>query len=477
MKFAISSLMLLLIVVGSGGCTKEETITSGGSNDWDLSDPAIMPVVTSTYPRTNTVGPFNLYDRGDGSYKAHFLVTFNKLIYKYSVTPKSILLTGFDRPVIARIQSYYYYYGRGDSKSSAVNSEYYYNVLSFTIADSFSYYSPVIYRIGQVYTITLDTTIEDINGNHLSNKYSFSFTPEPYFRVVSMYPMNASSDVPIYHTPQITFNGPINQNTLANIHITPQPSGKWVWNAYDSLSAGYQIGQQYFPFNTSYTLTVSSTAQDANSHLIDRMYTSAYTTIPFKVVQNSPLQGSTGNFLGTSINFSMSGPIDTSTVRSALTISPSTPGRIDMYPNSTFLSFSPSNGLRQTTQYSVSLGASLKSADGSAIAPFTLTFTTDQFRVSSTYPNDGQTNVSRYNDISIYTNAQLEGASATASFSISPTVAYNVYATDGYSGFYIAHNQFAANTNYTVTISTALRTKAGDNLPSAYTFSFTTGAN
>src|SRR5208283_4703428 len=39
------------------------------------------------------------------------------------------------------------------------------------------------FKIGQAYTITIDSSAEDIYGDLYGTSASFSFTPEPYFRV------------------------------------------------------------------------------------------------------------------------------------------------------------------------------------------------------------------------------------------------------------------------------------------------------
>jgi len=80
----------------------------------------------------------------------------------------TIRLEGFDRPVVARVEGGYYYEKSAWKKTSSPNSVYYDHILAFFIVDSTDLYSPISYTVGQQCTITLDSTVEDINGNHPS---------------------------------------------------------------------------------------------------------------------------------------------------------------------------------------------------------------------------------------------------------------------------------------------------------------------
>ncbi len=467
----IPLVVVLLLLALLNGCKKEETVISGNGSD-DLTNPSILPRISSTVPSGGTVGPFKLYNRGEGNYKPHFVLVFNKLMYKFSFTSRSVIVKGFDRPVIARLQQYYYPIFR---KTTSSASDFYDNVLSFNIVDSLGNYPYMMfYRIGQNYTIIVDSTIEDINGNHPTGRASFSFTPEPYFRVVSSFPTDGTTDAGLYTSPGIAFNSPIDNTIIPSLGLTPLPAGSWKLDNYDSLVVYYMVTGGTLRYNTHYTLTVSANAHDAENRPVNHDYTSTFTTIPFRVTSTYPYDRQTKTWLNQNIYVYLSGVMDTSTFRSAFSINPSVPGGFPVFypPASSFNYYIPGS-LRQSTMYTVSLSSALKATDGTALEPKTFTFTTDRFKISSTYPSDGSSNVYKYSTIQVYFNGRIDTGSVRSAFSISRALPGSFGLYEGNDNFSFYHNGFASKTTYTVTISTGMRTKAGDNLTSPYAFSFT----
>src|SRR6266852_1654898 len=174
------------------GC-KENTIQTVVLGPDDLTNPAIQPRIIFTLPASNTTGPFELYSAGENSGLPHFVVRFNKLMSLPSFDPKLIRVEGFDRPVRVILHPHYYpiIWLVKPIKLSKTSSADYDDILSFSILDSLSYSTP-LYRIGGTYTVTVNPGLEDINGNKTSEQYRFIYTPEPYFRVTTIYPEDQS---------------------------------------------------------------------------------------------------------------------------------------------------------------------------------------------------------------------------------------------------------------------------------------------
>ncbi len=222
-----TAILLSCIIMMLGGCQKDE-ITGLD----DLSNPAIQPKVIFTNPDNGGIGPFNIYNRGDGSVKPHFVIRFNKLIDRSTVTSAAVRCQGFDHPVIVQLMSaYYYYYIQKDERSVGETNgdDLFSDVLSFRIMDPLSgyYYPSSLYRIGSTYTVTIDSTVRDINGNRLSPNFALSFTPEPVFRVVLFTPKDGATDVPPFSYPSLVFNSPVGNDLLSKIQISPSISGYW----------------------------------------------------------------------------------------------------------------------------------------------------------------------------------------------------------------------------------------------------------
>jgi len=202
--------LFLMIPLLLSNCTQNSNPTSGSSGD--LSNPAIKPLVIFTLPGNNAVGPFDIYTPSSGSNKPSFVVQFNKLMNLNSFTTNTATCSGFDRPVVVALHRVYYPYPfqvdkqiksskpisseKTASKSSRVDKQTSYDyddVMEFDIRDSIAY-SQMRYGIGKTYTVAFDTSLKDINGNSLQ-PYTFSFTPEPYFRVTATYPANGQKNV------------------------------------------------------------------------------------------------------------------------------------------------------------------------------------------------------------------------------------------------------------------------------------------
>ena len=104
--------------------------------------------------------------------------------------------------------------------------------------------------------------------------------------------------------------------------------------------------------------------------------------------------------------------------------------------------------------------------------------TTSQLAILSTSPGDGATGVSPNSAISVRFSKSMNTASVESRFSIQPQV-------DGTFGWnspsntqltFTPSSALAENTRYTVTVAAGATSSSGDQLASAYSFSFTTGS-
>jgi hypothetical protein len=458
--------IIVLFVLAMAGCKEKDPVSP-----IDLADPSIIPIVHSTYPANGTTGPFKVYNRGESISRPHFLLTFNKLMYLPSFNTLNVRVSGFDRPVIARVQSLY----GPIYKTSSIQSPFYDNVVGFVIWDSLHGYSPMIYRVGQRYTVTIDNTIEDINGNKPVAPYTFSFTPEPSFRIISFSPAQDSKDLSATITPAIEFNSPITSTILPFVQLNPLPQGKWILAQYDSLRVWFSPNSGRLAYGTEYTMSVDGNARDGESRPIDQSGSATFTISLFKMSYSYPHDKETGVPPITQISVGFSGPIDTSTVRNAFSVSPPVAGALLSYDWGT-LTFAPALAFRTQTTYTVSLAAGLKASDGTALLPSSFSFTTENFKITSTSPDDGATGMYRSVSISVYFNTFIDTGSVRGAFSISPPVAGSFGTTYGpASQFIFSHNGLSANTTYSITISTAMKSALGDYLQTPYSFSFSTG--
>ena len=95
--------------------------------------------------------------------------------------------------------------------------------------------------------------------------------------------------------------------------------------------------------------------------------------------------------------------------------------------------------------------------------------------VVSTVPGTFATQVGLSGPITVTFSEQMAMSSMTASaFTISPSVAGTLSYT-GNTATFTPTNSLAANTTYTITVTTAVEDRAGNNLAAPYTWTFTTG--
>ena len=106
--------------------------------------------------------------------------------------------------------------------------------------------------------------------------------------------------------------------------------------------------------------------------------------------------------------------------------------------------------------------------------PYSFSYKTAPFAVYQTFPSDGSTYISReYPNITIYFNAQIDTSTVRTAF-LHPGMNGSLEIGDATIVLRL-QTPLAANTTYTITVQTTLKSKGGSNLSSPYTFSFTTG--
>jgi hypothetical protein len=474
-SFQRSSAFLFLsvccfVTLFSSGCTKEGP--AGPPGDDNLSNPAVKPTVIFTLPGNGATGPFtNLFGGSSYTNLPHFVVRFNKLMNKLGFRDDLITIQGSGQTLKAEL-FYNYYYRDGIRKISSN----YDDVLEFSIRDSASY-SQEVYQIGKSYTVTLNPGVEDINGNLTELAYQFSYMPEPYFRVRKVYPRDGTPNAWPNENVSLRFNSFVDAGILPFLHLAPAIAGQWRVDSYDSTRVFFQPSDGRLAFNQDYTVSVDPTARDRNGNQINGTFTSSFHVQPFGVSLTSPSDGATNvNPNRNTIYIGFNGPVDTSTVRLAFNISPPVDGALEMYAYGNSIYYNTASGFTPQTTYTVSLSTSLTSADGTPLqSPYHFSFTTLPFQVTYTYPQNGQTLVPLQTTIGIDFNTYLDTGSVRAAFSINPPVSglfsFSYY---GNSSFYYSPSLLSANTTYTVTISTALRTKGGGYLQAPYMFSFRT---
>jgi len=458
-----SMLAAAIVVLALAGCDDSPT---GSSSPPNWIDPRIAPQVLATYPLDGGTGPFELFI--PGSYLApHFIVQMNKAINRFEFRPNWFTVQGFDRPVtVFLLQSFEPYPERQRTPDPLVG------VMALGVVEGFQ--GSARYRIGRTYTVTVETTLEDATGRHPDQPYSFSFQPEPFFRVTSVLPEDGDEQVHPSTNLLVRFNSAIDSTTFASIQLSPPSPGNWTLPPYDSTAASF-VHVDPFPYDTQYSLRVRQDAADVDGNRLQEEFVSQFHVVPFKVVSNEPPIGQVDIQPTSVIAVVTSGPYDPTTVQSAFSIEPAVAGSFTT--DWSRFTFQPHMPLAVATHYTVRISTALRAADGTPLAAaHTFSFTTDHFRVVNTWPYDRASEIPRNVQIVVNCNLTTDITSAAAAFSISPPVAGAIEpGPQGFAFTFRPQMLLAPLQNYEVTISTGLQSYRGDHLPAPNRFVFRTG--
>ena len=325
------------------------------------------------------------------------------------------------------------------------------------------------------YTVTIDTTIRSIGGSRLAEPYTFSFKTG-YLRVTYTSPVAGTLNVPASTGISVDFSMPIDTATVRQaFYVSPLTEGY----LYLSASRIYYTPVPALLPSTLYTVMVDTSIRSALGGRLSMPFTFTFWTRPFTLAYVYPFDGGNDIPLLSKINVGFTNPVDTSSVKRAFNIKPKTSGRFSYSSSSAEYDvyFTPDNELLSDTVYTVTIDTSLASINGTHILqPRTFSFRTDEFRIISTHPSNGQTNVARNTYVEILTLGNMDTSTARSAFMLPGSS--GMFYFYGSSSFYFVpakETPLDANTTYTVTISTALKSKAGSPIKAPYSFSFTTG--
>jgi hypothetical protein len=287
---------------------------------------------------------------------------------------------------------------------------------------------------------------------------------------------------------------------------TPTPSYFWEdAMLYDSFSAKseepgatittyskvksftYRLARKDCYTDTTYTITLSTTAKDTAGNYLEFPLTYRFSTVQSASTQNAILtEPEHGDIYvdpmdNSSIYMTFPRRMDQASVESALTISPRSDA-IYVWPSGNQVRIYTGGPLMCETLYEIHLDENALDLDGVAMGePFDFSFETEPVEVEGTQPNSGEIFVLRDSDISIRFNTYMVLSSVRAAFNIDPEVSGDFIRGYRYGEnrpkdviTLRPHSELRPNTKYTVTIGTEAYDLHGTNLQEEYTFAFVT---
>ncbi|MBL7074798.1 Ig-like domain-containing protein [candidate division KSB1 bacterium] len=128
-----------------------------------------------------------------------------------------------------------------------------------------------------LYTITIDTSAEDVNGFHLEETFSFSFTTEP-LRVEYYWPANGATGVSINYSPYVVFNTLMDQQSVEDaFSISPGVDGNFEWTNYVRFSFD---PVDNLVRNTLYEIEIDTTCRAQGGDRLSATFSFSFTTEP-----------------------------------------------------------------------------------------------------------------------------------------------------------------------------------------------------
>ncbi|HLF13355.1 MAG TPA: Ig-like domain-containing protein, partial [Bacteroidota bacterium] len=304
-----------------------------------------------------------------------------------------------------------------------------------------------------------------------------TFVPEPYFRVRGFWPEDGAVGVGPTAWLSFEFNSGVDSSITPYLRIEPKAEFNVQFYSYQAHQIYISPGTSWSGL-TTYTVLFDSGAPDTAGNRSRETFRSSFTTGGFGILDFYPVDSSQGVSLYSALSIYFTMPLDTASIRAALSIEPPTVHTLRVFPSSRpdHLLIEPDSGWDELTMYTVTFDTNLRSFSGSRLAePVRSTFTTARFRVTASIDGYWPNGVSRFPYISVGANGPLRESSIPGSVRIVPAVPLNTLMGSNGRYFTVAPAELLApSTQYTLTIDTTLQTKAGIRLSTPFTFSFRT---
>lgn len=367
-----------------------------------------------------------------------------------------------------------------------------------TYSGSVATFTPTaVLAYSTLYTATITTGATNLGGTPLLNSYVWTFTtitPPP--AVISTVPAKGATSVPIGQVLSATFSEAMNAATISGSTFTVTgPGGTAVTGTvtYSGVTATFTPAA-VLAYNTVYTATITTGAQDLASQPLTANYVWTFTTItpPPLVVSTVAANGATGVPISQVLSATFNEAMNCATLASpAATFTVTGPGATAVAGTvactGAVATFTPSNGLAVNTTYTATINTGAKSLAGTPLAAnYVWTFRTGPAAtaptVISTVPVNGAAGVPTNQAVTAtFSEAMNPATIDAATFTLAgpgTTAVTGVvtYVAAGSVAMFTPAASLTANTVYTATITTGAMDLEGAALAQNYVWTFTTGA-
>jgi hypothetical protein len=352
---------------------------------------------------------------------------------------------------------------------------------------------------GIIYTGTITTGAKASTGAALAANFVWTFTTDVPPVVSSTVPADGSSSVAKSSTVNATFNVPMNANTintttfiLAGPGATAVPGGV----AYVGNTATFTPGSP-LATSTLYTATITTGAKDTSGTALAANKVWTFNTgIATAVTSTVPVSGAANVPVIQKINATFNAPMTASTITTAGTFTvavagvggAAVAGAVTYDAASNAALFTPTAALTASTQYTATITTAAQSALGNPLAAnYVWSFTTGLATngsaptVISTSPANAALLVPLNQKISATFSAPMDPTTVSLAGTFTVAVAgvggAAVPGTVSYAGrtaVFTPTANLTATTQYTATITTAVKDLTGVAMAANFVWSFTT---
>jgi hypothetical protein len=306
--------------------------------------------------------------------------------------------------------------------------------------------------------------------------------------ILSVSPYDGAQEVSSNQIIQISFRREMDRKSVEMaFHITPEVEGDFYWYAWDRKSEFGSTGLRFTPrnrflINTSYQVTIDTTASDTSGIKLFKPYQFSFTTESVKILYTYPNRNDTWVPPNITISIVFNTDMDMESTNSAFKMVDSqlqnVMGDFTWY-NSRQMNFYPSSPLVAKETYIVIIDTTASDTKGARLsAPYEFSFATQPIRIESTTPGPKETWVDSNAIVWVLFNTDMDMESVDSAFKMVDSELNNV--TGSFVWLYPSIMEFhpdpvlAADKTYTVTIDTMAKDMHGSHLDKTFSFWFKT---
>ncbi|MEE9489993.1 MAG: Ig-like domain-containing protein [Thermoplasmata archaeon] len=338
---------------------------------------------------------------------------------------------------------------------------------------------------GTLYTVTVTTVAEDVEGNPMSADFTLHFTTfapgADITRPVISYtsPDDGETDINVNANLVIVFSESMNTASVESAIIISgvTPTG-FSWSGDTTVTVILPV----LAYSTSYLVNITDTAEDLAGNTIFEPYLILFhteappgvdTTRPY-VILSLPTDTAIDVSVTTTITIVFSEPMNTGSVEADILVATGTITGFTWTDNNTKVEVTL-QALNYSESYGVTVGATATDLAGNQLYPWTISFQTEAEpavdttppEVILTYPDDGDNDIPMVDGtvmIVVVFSEPMDEASVETATDISAGTIHDFYWNADSSAVTIELRDAVYDTDYTLTIGSGAEDLAGNSL-------------